>query len=116
MTTKMKHIKADMKRLSTLFEAIVEVFPSNQNTLISVILHNMFHDASHCINYIGDEMEWERMQTTKRAIEAMKVYRDYHLIGFLVEEIEMSFMGHEMDEFEEIATKNDRFSNGDITM
>lgn len=100
MTQKMKDIKADMKRLLVLFEAIMEVWPSNQNTMISVMLQNLQFDGSMTQNY-NQEVEWERMNNIVKAIKAMQQYYDYYLIAFLVEEIEMSFSAHEMLEFEE---------------
>lgn len=102
MTKKIKDIKADMKRLHTLFQAICKVFPSEGNTIIGVMLHNLYHDSSHCANYVGDEAEWKEMNDIKDAIEAFKTYNSYHTINFLVEEIEMSFFAHSQLELEEL--------------
>lgn len=100
MKDKILNVKADVRKLLALFEAIIEVFPSNQNTLIQVMLHNLQHNASHCVNYVGDEQEWKDMNSILKAIQAMKTYHDYHLIGFIVEELEMIFFANEQLELE----------------
>lgn len=100
MTTEMiKNIKADMSKLYTLFQAIRRVFPSNETTLISIMLHNLQFDSSNCVNYNENE-EWERMNDIKKALEAMQQYYDYHLIGYIVEQVHMSFMYNDIVEEE----------------
>lgn len=105
MTTKIiKDIKADMSKLYTLFQAIMKVFPSDENTLVSVMLQNLQFDGSNCVDY-NEADDWKHMNDIKDALHAMKQYYDYHLIGYVVDEVDMSFMANDISE-EDIAKEN----------
>lgn len=93
-------IKADVKALRAVIEKLAIVWPSDELDIYLTLLQNLEFSGVGAHGYTL-EAEIKRMYIIQDAIIAMEKYNEYHVSSFIVNEIEMIFMGNIHSEQEE---------------
>ena len=100
----LQHMKQDLKELLSCVEAILVAWPSNQLTMISVMLQNAAFVGIGTHKYSHEE-ECIRVKALIDAIKAVATYdKEQHTINWIAEEATMIYDGNRMAEIEDEIT------------
>jgi len=83
----LKEFKAKINSFYLIIEPIVKHFNNPQEETILVLLQNLGFDGDTCMNY-SFEVEQKRSLNIIEAIQKVAVYYDYHLLNWIVQEIQ----------------------------
>jgi hypothetical protein len=93
----LKEFKERMRNLNKVLSKIIVVWDNPQYEVISVLLQNLGFDATDCQDY-SHEKAVVKCENIIEALREMNDFDGHHLIKWIFEEVESSYMGYSFEE------------------